>query len=306
MSKNTHKSELDDFWDDCIKYAQNKNKKEDKTNHRLIKSNSCVNFNLPINDNNINTNNKRKKNKLLKNHKLLDKILRTEESIPINMEKSKQKQIQILTALYNKDLLDKKRVNKEIDRLRKKIEKDELKDCSFKPKKKYRKNKSFDINYNKIFGKRDIYERDKIYKNHYKQKLKELQKELNEAKEEEENEMTTFKPEITYKNLKKVLCGDSEWEKKANNYSNKYFLWRYMKARKDESDKKKRLIWSMDKNNNNDDYDYNMNDTYLLSNNNKIVHRSISQKDSLLYKKSLHNSLMSFQTIDDSENIKTK
>lgn len=299
MSKNAHKLELDDFWDDCIKYDKKKNKIEDKTNHRLIKSNSCVNFNLPFDDNN--TNNKRKKNKLLKNHKLLDKILRTEESVPIKKEKSKQKQIQILTALYNKDLLDKKRVNKEIDRLRKKKEKDELKDCSFKPKNKYRKNKSFDKNYNKIFGKRDIYERDKIYKNHYKQKLKELQKELNEAKEEEENEMNTFKPEITYKNLKKVLCEDSEWEKKANNYSNKYFLWRYMKARKDESDKKKRF-----KNNNNDDDDFNLNDTYLLSNNNKSVHRSISQKDSLLYKKSLHNSLMSFQTIDDSENIKTK
>ena len=57
---------------------------------------------------------------------------------------------------------------------------------------------------------------------------------------------------------------------------------------------------------NNDEEDYDENKNVNNPNNHKVVHRSISQKDSLLYKKSLHNSLMSFQTIDDSENIKTK
>ena len=72
-----------------------------------------------------------------------------------------------------------------------------------------------------------------------------------------------------------------------------------MKARKEESDKKKRLVWSMDKKdeqiytNINNDNDYS---------NNKIVQRSISQKDSLIYKRELHYSLMSFQTNNDSEN----
>ena len=39
---------------------------------------------------------------------------------------------------------------------------------------------------------------------------------------------------------------------------------------------------------------------------NKIVQRSISQKDSLLYKKSLHFSLMSFKADNDSDNNDSK
>jgi hypothetical protein len=115
---------------------------------------------------------------------------------------------------------------------------------------------------------------------------------------EEENETNTFKPEIKPKNLEKVLSQNNVWERKANNISNKFFLMRYMKARKEESDKKKRLVWSMDKNE--EELDININNDNDYSNN-KIVQRSISQKDSLIYKRELHFSLMSFQTNNDSE-----
>ena len=73
-----------------------------------------------------------------------------------------------------------------------------------------------------------------------------------------------------------------------------------MKARKDESDKKKRLIWSMDKNNNDDYYDI-QNDKNKI-NSNRNIHRSISQKDSLLYKQSLHFSLLDFKTNNENNN----
>lgn len=293
--------EIDEFWDDCIKYEQKKNKIDKKSHHGIIKSNSCITFNTPNNSLFIDKI-KRKKNTVLKKHKLIETILRTEMSIPINKEKSMRKQIEILTSLYNKDLLDKQRMKKELDNIRKKKEMEELKDCSFKPKNEYKykkRNNNYSEKYNKIFGEKDIYEREKIYKKNLEQKIDELKKEAIEMKEEE-NEMITFKPEIKQKNLEKVLSQNSIWEKKANNISNRYFLWRYMRARKEESDKKKRLVWSIDKKD--DEYDcsnYNDNDNSNI----KTVQRSISQKDSLVYKKSLHISLLSFQTNNNSENI---
>jgi hypothetical protein len=289
--------EIDEFWNDCIKCEQKKDKKVSKSNHGILKVNSSTNFN-EVNDGIFIDKLKKKKNNLLKKHKLLETILRTEMSIPANKEKIRQKQIKILTSLYDKDLLDKTRVNKELEKLRKQKEIDELKDCSFKPKTKYKKiNKSYDEKYIKKFGEKNIYERNKIYQKNFQKKLDALKKEEIQIKEEE-NETNTFKPEIKPKNLEKVLSQNNVWERKANNISNKFFLMRYMKARKEESDKKKRLVWSMDKKEEEQDININNDNDYS---NNKIVQRSISQKDSLIYKRELHFSLMSFQTNNDSE-----
>ena len=295
--------ELDEFWEDCIVFDRKANKKSYKNNNGVIKVNSCINFSQP--NNNIFIDNiKKKKDNLLKKHKLLDTIVRTEISIPINIEKNKKKQIEILTSLYNKDLLDKVRVNKQLEILRKKKEFDELKDCSFKPKCALSKrNISYEEKYNKIFGEKDIYERDKIYKRKFERKMKQLKKEASEV-DEEEKEVTTFRPEIKPKNLIRVLSQNSLWEQKTNNTSNRYFLWRYMKARKEESDKKKRLIWSVDKKNNEGYNNMNDNDLCYV----KTIQKSISQKDSLIYKRELHVNLMSIQTNNDSDtdNLMTK
>ena len=301
MSIKINQPEIEDFWDDCIKFElPKKNKKSNKSRLTIIESNSCVNFN------NLNINNNdhghRNKNKYLKKHKLLYKILTTEESIPKNIQKNKEKQIAILTSLYNKDISDKKRIQEELTRIREKKEKEELQNCTFKPQNKYRKyrnNKSYDETYKKKFGQKNIYERDHVYKKKYNKKIAELKKE--EAMEEkQEFENYPFMPTIRQKNVNKVLYGNNYWEKIANNFSNRVFLWRYMKARKDESDKKKRLIWSMDKNNNDDYYDI-QNDKNKI-NSNRNIHRSISQKDSLLYKQSLHFSLLDFKTNNENNN----
>ena len=56
----------------------------------------------------------------------------------------------------------------------------------------------------------------------------------------------------------------------------------------------------MDKNKKeNDDTNGNNNDKNGIINNNKNIQRSISQKDSLLYQKSLHFSLLDFRTNND-------
>ena len=300
MSIQINQPEIEDFWDDCIKFElPKKNKKDNKSMLTIVESNSCINFNN-LNINNIDHGH-RNKNKYLKKHKLLYKILTTEESIPKNKTKNKEKQIELLTSLYNKDISDRKRIEQELTRFRENKEKEELQNCTFKPEYKYRKyrdNKKYDKTFKKNFGKKKIYERDCLYKKKFNLKLEQLKKEAMEEKQEYEN--YPFMPTIREKNINKVLYGNNYWEKKANNFSNQVFLWRYMKARKDESNKKKRLIWSMDKNNNDDYYDIE-NDKNKI-NNDKNIHRSISQKDSLLYKQSLHFSLLDFKTNNENEN----
>lgn len=299
------KPEIDAFWDDCIKQEKKNKKKEQKSFHGILKnnSNSYIAF-TEQNDSNVINKMQRKKNNILKKHKLLEKILRTEKSIPANKEKSRRRQIEILTSMYNKNILEKQRKNKELENIRKQKELDELKYCSFKPSNEYkfkRRNKSYDEKNIRKYGEKNIYERDKIRRIHFEKKIKELKKESIEFKEEE-NEINTFKPDIKPKNLGRVLSQNNIWEKKANNISNGYFLWRYMKARKEESNKKKRLVWSMDKK----DEEYFDNINYNNLSHNKIVQRSISQKDSLLYKKSLHLSLMSFKANNDNDNNESK
>ena len=282
MSEKLNRPEIDDFWDDCIQIEFQKKAKKSKQ-----KSNSSENTNynnyIFINNNNKNLN-QRNKNKFLNNHKLLKKVLNTEESIPKLIKKNEEKQIEILISLYN---------------LREKKIKAELEKCPFKPEKKYKRNKSYEETYKKNFGKKNIYEREKYYKNKYEKKIKEYKKEEKEGKLEEKR-LYSFKPKIEKKDINKVLYENNMWEKLSNNFSNKIFLWRYMKARKDELDKKKKLMWSMDKNCNFDD-DENINNKGII-NNNKNIHRSISQKDSLLYKKTLHFSLLDFRTNHDDDN----
>ena len=296
MSKKLNTPEIEDFWEDCMKFELTKkgNAKKARQKSNSIDISSIQNFN------NISNYSQRKKNNCLNNHKLLKQILQTEQLFPRNNRNKVEKQVKILTSLYNKDFIDKKRKEKELNKLREIKISNELKNCPFKPEKIY-KNKNYEKNYKKKFAEKNIYERGNFYKNNYEKKIKELKK---EALEDEENEKYPFKPTIEQKNVNQILYGKNLWEKRANNFSNKIFLWRYLKARKDESDKRKRLIWSMDKNTkeNDDTIDNNNNINYIKSgiiNNNKNILRSISQKDSLLYQKSLHFSLLDFRTNSD-------
>ena len=84
------------------------------------------------------------------------------------------------------------------------------------------------------------------------------------------------------------------WKNKADNDSTKLFLLRYMKAREEEYDKKDKLNNCSCKN-----LKYNF--SYP-----KNMVRSLSQKDSLIIKKKLHNTLYSFKNLftDEDDNNK--
>ena len=82
MSTKLNRPEIDDFWDDCIKFEIPKKAKKSKQKSNSIENTNNNDYIFINTNNNIN---QRNNNKFLKNHKLIKKILHTEESIPRNI-----------------------------------------------------------------------------------------------------------------------------------------------------------------------------------------------------------------------------
>ena len=101
-----------------------------------------------------------------------------------------------------------------------------------------------------------------------------------EENKNKKNVVYSFHPDISNKNLNKVFYSKNYCKSQADNDSNKIFLSRLMKAREEEQYKKNCLL-----NNNRIEY----------YGNNKRLKKSLSQKDSLVYKNNLHNSILSLR-----------
>ena len=113
--KNLIRPQYEEFWDDCIKLSP---KKHIKFNETSI-NNKTIPVELQKNNNNkiiFSQKNNSVKNK--NNHRLIKKVLTTEESITKNIEKRKQKQIKILSSIYNNHLIKKKKIQKETIKLK--------------------------------------------------------------------------------------------------------------------------------------------------------------------------------------------
>ena len=296
--KNLIRPQYEEFWDDCLKLTPKKNI---KLNEDSFSKNKSTSIKLQKN-----CNNKiifRQKNNSIKsknNHQLIKKVLTTEESISKSIEKRKQKQINILTSIYNNHILKQKKVQKETSKLKENLIIKEKKDCTFKPK-YYTKHRSISEKYfknNNYYQNKKIYEREQDYKDKKYNKLKLIKHE----KLKYENKEYPFQPEIKYKNIGRILYGNNFWEELANNLSNEIFLRRYKKAREEDIYKKKKMFFNI----------YNINDSINEDNNNKNknkkIHKSISQKNSLLYRQTLHNYLLEYETNDEDnvENDKEK
>ena len=155
MSKlNLTRPQHEEFWDDCIKLSPKKNI---KFSDDLYYNSKSILINLQ----------KNKRNKIIfrqkyssikdKNHKLIKKVLTTEESMSRSIEKRKLKQINILTSLYNNHILKKKKIQNDTEKLKENLISKEKKICTFKPKyftkhrsisEKYFKNNNNTSNYN--------------------------------------------------------------------------------------------------------------------------------------------------------------
>ena len=294
--KNLIRPQYEEFWDDCIKLSPKKNT---KFNEEFNYNNKRIIMEIQKNNNNKiifrqNNNSVKSKN----NHRLIKKVLTTEESLHKSIEKRKQKQINILTSLYNKHILKKKKAENETNRLRENLKLKEKKDCPFKPK-NYSKHRSISERYFKYpNNKKKIYERGQEYKDKLYIKLKKIK----HATHKKDNEEFPFQPEVTHNNFRRILYGNNFWEELANNLSNEIFLRRYKKAREEENEKRKKLIFNF----------YNVNESVNEESNNnnnkknKKIHKSISQKSSLLYRKTLHNYLLEYETNDEDSSNEDK
>ncbi len=298
MSKCLIRPQYEEFWDDCLKITPKKNTKK---NELKLKNSQNKLIGVNVSKNNLGNYTKivpmhRNKSVKGKNYNLLKQILTNEESVSKSIEKRKQAQINILSTLYNNHIIKLKKVQRETLKLKENLIQKEKKNCPFKPhfesKSTHRSSSEKMYKYGK--GKK-IYERGKDFQNKLYTKLKTIK---NNATILDKIEYS-FKPEINHNNIERILYGNNFWDDFSHNLSNELFLRRYKKARDEENIKNKNKIWNIKY------YDNNANNEYIKYNNNKNIHKSISQKDSLLYKQTLHNYLLEYESnSDDTEENK--
>jgi hypothetical protein len=283
MSKSKKKQENNDFWNDCLKesisYNVPKGSRQKTNKIKNIKINTNYNYNYF---------NKRKKNKRMQrygtkptfqNSEIIKEALIFEENSKQENKKRINESIEHMKSLYKKGMASKENLRKNIAENSQKNMKIEIENCSFKPK-QYR-NKSLQNKINKNYANSTIYERGLKYQQKRMAKMAKLFEENNMR----DNIIYPFHPDVTYKDLNHVFYSDNFCKEQADNDSNKIFLFRLMKAREEEEykkacmenwvNKKLEINWSCP----------------------KKMKRSVSQKDSLLMKKSLHNTLLSLKCL---------
>ena len=279
MSKSIRIQESNDFWNDCltenITYINSSNNNKKK--------------NLKLNNSNSNFLNKSKRNKKIYRYntkptfyksEIINQDLIIEENNKPENNKRILQSIEHMISLYNKAMASKEMQKKNIAQKNEKTLKIEKNSCTFKPK--LYKNKSLQKKLKKDFGNSTIYERGLKFQ----QKRIEKMTKLFEENYQKDNVIYPFHPDVTSKNLNHVFYSDNFCKEQADNDSNKIFLFRLMKAREEKEFKKNCL-----ENNVNKKLEINWSCP-------KKLKRSVSQKDSLLIKRTLHNNLLSLKCLE--------
>ena len=286
MAKIKKKLDINDFWLDCIKENNNnisslpKNNNDSSKNlalKPLIKYNVKLKRNKKIYRHNSNLS--------YQNSKLIKAILQSEEKTKSIDEKKEQKTVQLYNSIYDRGMLFKEIKKKTISQINKQIINAEEK--KLKKKMKLYRNKSIENKLNKNYVKLSMYERGIKFEQHKKMKLAQLFEENNKRL----NIVYSFQPDISYKNLNHVFFSNNYCKEQTSNDSNKIFLSRLVKAREQEEIKKNWIENNLkDRTSNKMKY-------------NKKLKKSLSQKDSLIYKKKLHQNLINLRClpIDDEE-----
>ena len=269
MSKPKKKLETNnDFWNDCLK----ENKKPKKF------------LNTKINPS-PNYLNRAKRNKKLYRHdtnptffksKIIQNALISEENTLAENNKAVNESIDYMVSLYKRALESQEKKKKNIIETREKHLKVEKEECSFKPKQF--KNKSMQKLLKKHFDNLNIYERSLKFQEKHLEKMAKLFEEKNKKN----NVVYSFQPEITNKNLNLVFFSSNFCKEQADNDSNKIFLSRQMKAREEEQYKK-------------NCYEIRIGKNKELFGYHKRLKKSLSQKDSLLYRNNLHNTILNLK-----------
>ena len=149
------------------------------------------------------------------------------------------------------------------------------------------KNKKLQKKILKNFGNITIYERGVKFQQKKMARIAELFEENNKRN----NIVYPFHPDISLKNLNRVFFSDNFCKAQADNDSNKIFLSRLMKAREQEEIKKNYFENYKNKNIHKGNYKIK-----------NILKKSLSQKDSIRFKKNLHETLLGLKCLEITEN----
>ena len=280
MSKIKKNLDINDFWLDCIKENNNnisslpKNSNDSSKNlalKPLIRYNVKLKRNKKIYRHNSNLS--------YQNSKLIKAILQSEEKTKSIDEKKEQKTVQLYNSIYDRGMLFKEIKKKTISQINKQTINAEEK--KLKKKMKLYRNKSIENKLNKNYVKLSMYERGIKFEQHKKMKLAQLFEENNKRL----NIVYSFQPDISYKNLNHVFFSNNYCKEQTSNDSNKICLSRLVKAREQEEIKKNWIENNLkDRTSNKMKY-------------NKKLKKSLSQKDSLIYKKKLHQNLINLRCL---------
>ena len=202
-----------------------------------------------------------------------------ENKKPENNKKIVQS-IEHMISLYKKAILLQETKKTKIAQKKEKIMKLEKEECSFKPK--LYKNKRLQKKIKNNYGGSTIYERGLKFQ---QKKMEKLAK-LVEENYQKENVVYPFHPDVSCKDLNHVFYSDNFFREQVDNDSNKIFLFRLMKAREEKEYKKNCL-----ENNLNKKLEINWSCPRKLK-------RSVSQKDSLVIQRNLHNNILSLKCLE--------
>ena len=275
MSKVKKKLDVNDFWNDCLK---ENNPKKNPSNLKLNSSNTY--------------HNKTRRNRRLYRHdtnptflgsKIIQKALISEENTRAENNKAINDSIEYMVSLYNRAKASQEKKKKKIIQSKEKHLTLEKETCSFKPK-QY-KNKKMQKKVKKTFGNLTIYERGLKFQEKRLAKMAKLFEENNKKN----NVVYSFHPDISNKNLNKVFYSSNFCKDHADNDSNKIFLSRLMKAREEEQYKK-------------NCFENRIGKRQEFFGFPKKLKKSLSQKDSLIYKNNLHKSILDLNCFPSNNN----
>lgn len=280
MSKIIKNSDVNDFWLDCFKENNNNN----KSNSNFPKKNISQNLAFkPL----IKYNSQLKRNKRIykhdnnlsyQNNKLIKTIINSEEKLKSIDKEKEQKTIELYNSLYNRGMLFKQKKQKTLSQINKNNK-------TLNPVLYH--NKSLEKKLKKNYTKLSMYERGVKYEQQKKAHLAQLFQENNKRV----NKVYPFRPNISFKNLNRVFFSDNYCKEQTANDSNKIFLSRLIKAREEEEFKKNWIENNLKER------------TANKMKYNRKLKKSLSQKDSLNFKKKLHQSLINLRCLPtDGEN----
>lgn len=254
--------EDDEFWKDCLTTSQST-----KLNHK--KSNSQYEKELrPIYNS--------KTQELTNNSQIIKAALESEEQEPKKQREKHQAAVDNMVMMYTKSMAQKEAYNKNNKKKKNFIEMEKVEECTFKPRQC--RNRTLEKKL-KDYNNTKIYQRGVKYQQQHLAKLARLYQE----KFDRQNVTYSFQPSLNNNDLTKVFYSDNYCKEQADNDSNKIFLFRLMKAREEQKYKQQRLQNCVSSN-----LRFNWNYPQKIK-------RSISQKEGLFYKQTLHDALLNLK-----------